>query len=74
MTIDEDLDIMNSIRDLPDEDAAFYFRAGDDDGFYYYTGTVEHLGETLLNLMIQDKAVLAVVAHAVDNMEDDWHE
>ncbi len=72
MTIDEDLDIMNSMKDLPEGDAALYFRSDlkDGDGFYFYTGTVEDLGNALLGLMEIDEAILAAVCHAVNNMED----
>ena len=71
MTKDEDLDIMNSIKDLPEEDAAFYLRGDPDgEGFYYYSGSIEDIGNTLLALMETDKSVLAMVAHAVNNMEE----
>jgi len=71
MTRDQDLDVMNGMKDLPEKDAAFYFRSGDDsEGFYYYTGTVEDMGNTLLALMEHDKTIMAVVAHAVNNLEE----
>ncbi len=66
MTTDNDLDVMNIIRDMPDDEAAFYFRFSDDDGFYYYTGHIEALADGLKALMEQDEAVLRIVADAIN--------
>ena len=70
MTTDSDLDVMNIIRDLPETDAAFYFRADGDDGFYYYKGTVEQMSDALIGLMGQDENVKAVIVHTVKNFTD----
>ena len=66
MTKDADLDIMNCIKGLPEQDAAFYFRSDPDDGFYYYTGTIEQMGAALAGLMEQDEAVKDLVINAVN--------
>jgi len=70
MSKDSDLDIMNIIKDMDDEDSAFYFRADVEDGFFYYKGTIESIGADLFALMEQDANVKAIVVEAVKNLQE----
>jgi len=70
MTTDSDLDVMNLIKDLPETDTAFYFRSDDEDGFYYYKGTVEQMAGAMTGLMEQDENVRSVIIHTVKNFQE----
>jgi hypothetical protein len=67
MTRDCDLDVMNLLKELPEDDASFYFRSDPEDGFFYHVGTLENLGVTLAALMEQDENIRTMVIHAVNN-------
>jgi hypothetical protein len=64
---DIDLDVYNIIKDTPEEDAVFYFRAGpsDADDFLYAKGVISLMGEALANMMDQNEDLVAVVHEAV---------
>ena len=65
MSSDTDLDIMNLIKELGEDSAAFYLRSDDESGFYYYSGSIQDMGDALMALMGQDKTIEAMVIHAV---------
>ena len=70
MTKDCDLDVMNLLKELPEDDAALYFRSDPEDGFFYHTGTIENLGATLAALMEQDDNIKDLVVHAVNSYKE----
>ena len=71
MTTDSDLDILNLIKDLPDDNVAFYFRADDLTGFFYGKGGTEAAGEELSALMEQEASVRDMVFYALKEFEDE---
>ena len=72
MTRDADLDVMNIVKELPEENASFYFRSSeeDGDGFYYYRGEIEKLANALLGLMEQDENIFNIVVMAINEIDD----
>ena len=71
MTTDTDLDIMNLIKDLPEDNASFYFRSDDLTGFFYGCGTTEEAGEALSVLMEQEDSVRQMVFYALNEFQDE---
>lgn len=64
---DIDLDVYNIVKNTPEEDAVFYFRAGpsDSDDFLYAKGVICDLGEALANMMEQNEDLVTVIHEAV---------
>ena len=71
MNTDTDLDIMNLIKDLPEENTAFYFRSDEKEGFFYGCGTTEGAGAALSVLMEQEESVRAMVFYALKEFHDE---
>ena len=70
MTTDTDLDIMNLIKDLPEDSAALYFRSDDLTGFFYGCGSTEAAGEALSLLMEQEPSVREMVFYALKEFQE----
>ena len=71
MNTDIDLDILNLIKDLPEDSTAFYFRSDDLTGFFYGMGTTEAAGKALSLLMEQEESVRAMVFYALKEFKDE---
>ena len=63
-----DLDVYGLIKDLPEENSVFYFRAGVEGqkDFFYAKGNLGELGEVLAGLMKQNEDLEQMVFHAID--------
>ena len=68
---DLDLDVYNMVKDLPEENIVFYFRAGVDnvDDFFYAKGNLQDMGGTLAKLMEQNEDLELMVVHAVNEFQ-----
>ena len=68
--MDDDLDVMNILKGLPETDTALYFRVDGETGFHYFVGTPESLGETLAALMEQNETIYKAVVHAITVIDE----
>ena len=64
---DLNLDMMNLVKDLPDDCAVFYFLTGpeEDKDFLYAKGSLDDMSEALVNLMAQHEDIEWIVKNAV---------
>lgn len=69
---DFDLDTYNRLKDLPEDNAVLYFRAGVEgvDDFFYAKGVIADLGEVLGELMKQNEDLEMVVVEAVKHFQE----
>ena len=65
--VDLNLDMMNLVKDLPEDHAVFYFLTGDkeDNDFLYCKGSLEDMSEALVNLMSQHEDIEWLIKNSV---------
>ena len=65
--VDLNLDMMNLVKDIPEDCAVFYFLTGKEveEDFLYAKGSLEDMGEALSNLMRQNKDIECMVRNAI---------
>lgn len=65
--IDVNLDMINLVKDLPEDAAVFYFLAGVDEerDFLYAKGNHELMSEALSNLMVENEDIENIVRNAI---------
>lgn len=71
--IDVNLDLMNLVKDLPDNVAVFYFLAGRDEerDFLYAKGDHDLMSEALSNLMIENEDIETIVRNAIIKFKEE---
>ena len=69
---DIDLDVAALIKNVPEDDVVFYFRAGtsDEQDFLYAKGDLADMGATLANMMHQNEDLELMIAHAVKTFRE----
>ena len=65
--VDLNLDMMNLVKDLPDDHAVFYFLTGEDEDtdFLFCKGNLDLMAEALAHLMGEHEDIKDIVANAV---------
>ena len=65
--LDLNLDMMNLVKDIPEDCAVFYFLVGrhEDNDFLYAKGSLELMSEALANLMQEHEDIEWVVKDAI---------
>ncbi len=65
--VDLNLDMMNLVKDIPDDYAVFYFLVGEGEerDFLYAKGSLEDMSEALVNLMEQHEDIQWLIKNAV---------
>ena len=65
--LDLNLDMINLVKDLPDDCAVFYFLTGpgEERDFLYAKGSTDIMSEALANLMAQNEELEEIVRNAV---------
>jgi len=71
--IDVNLDIMNLVKDIPEDCAVFYFLTGqnEEEDFLFCKGSLEDMSEALVNLMSQHDDIEWLVKTAVKEFQDE---
>ena len=65
--IDLNLDMMNLVKDIPEDCAVFYFLVGinEDEDFLYAKGSLEDMSESLVSLMDKHEDIEWLIKNAV---------
>lgn len=65
--VDLNLDMMNLVKDLPEDHTVFYFLSGRDEeeDFLYAKGNLDDMCEALVNLMDQHEDIEWLIKNAV---------
>ena len=69
--VDLNLDMINLVKDLPEDCAIFYFLVGnkEDQDFLYAKGDVESMAEALTNLMSEHEDIEWIVKTALNDFQ-----
>jgi hypothetical protein len=71
--LDKNLDMMNLVKDIPEDCAVFYFLTGPGDSadFLYAKGDPDLMSEALSNLMRQNEELEDIVRNAIIDFQDE---
>jgi len=71
--VDLNLDMMNLVKDLPEDCTVFYFLTGpyEDEDFLYAKGDPDVMSEALCNLMRQNEELEQIVRNAIIEFQDE---